>query len=65
MDGIWRGTVTSSTPEGEVTLTQTEREGTMADGTGRLVEGCGYAEDGSLEFNAVDRLRMLWLMSMS
>ena len=53
MDGIWRGTVTSSTPGGEVTLTQTERVGTMADGTVRLVEGRGFVEDGSLEFNAV------------
>lgn len=53
MDGVWRGTVTSTTPVGEVTLTQTERVGTMAHGTVRLVEGRGFAEDGALEFNAV------------
>ena len=53
MDGTWSGTVTSATPAGKMTLLQTERVGTMAGGTVRLVEGRGYAENGSLEFNAV------------
>ena len=53
MDGTWLGEVSSRTPEGEITLTQTERVGTMANGTVRLIEGRGYTEDGQLEFNAV------------
>lgn len=53
MDGEWRGTVSSTGPMGEVELTQTERAGTMAGGVVRIVEGRGYAADGSLEFNAV------------
>lgn len=53
MDGEWRGTVTSTGPMGETELTQTERVGTMASGVVRIVEGRGYAEDGTLEFNAV------------
>ncbi|MEM6476444.1 MAG: DUF1579 domain-containing protein [Pseudomonadota bacterium] len=53
MDGEWRGTVTTTTPMGEITLTQTERVGTLAGGAVRMIEGRGYAEDGSLAFNAV------------
>ncbi len=53
MDGEWRGTVTSTGPMGEVALTQTERVGTMANRAARMIEGRGYAADGSLEFNAV------------
>ena len=52
-DGVWRGTAWSQTPQGEITLTQTERIGTMSDGTVRIIEGRGYGEDGELLFNAV------------
>ena len=52
MDGTWQGTVTSQTPQGEITLTQTERVGTISNGTVRMIEGRGYAEGGELEFNA-------------
>lgn len=52
MDGVWRGTVTSSGPEGDIALVQTERIGTMAGGTVRIIEGRGYHRDGSLAFNA-------------
>ena len=53
MDGEWRGTVTSTGPMGEIDLTQTERVGTIAGGVARMIEGRGYAEDGTLMFNAV------------
>lgn len=53
MDGNWEGTVTMVTPEAEKSLTQTERAGTMIDGTARIVEGRGYDENGALVFNAV------------
>jgi len=53
MDGTWQGSVTTRTPEGEITLTQTERVGTIANGTVRLIEGRGYSQQGELEFNAV------------
>lgn len=52
MDGVWRGTVTSATPEGTIALVQTERVGTMAGGTMRVIEGRGYGADGTLAFNA-------------
>ena len=52
MDGVWRGTVTSATPEGTIALVQTERVGTMAGGTMRVIEGRGYGADGALAFNA-------------
>lgn len=52
MDGVWRGTVTSASPEGTIELVQTERVGTMAGGTMRVIEGRGYGADGTLEFNA-------------
>ena len=52
MDGTWEGTVTSRTPEGEITLIQTERVGTISNGTIRMIEGRGYTDEGELEFNA-------------
>lgn len=52
MDGVWRGTVTSATPEGTIALVQTERVGTIAGGTMRVIEGRGYGADGTLAFNA-------------
>jgi len=53
MDGTWQGTVSTNTPDGEIDLIQTERVGTIAGGTARLVEGRGYTEDGELAFNAI------------
>ncbi len=52
MDGVWRGTVTSASPQGTIELVQTERVGTMAGGTMRVIEGRGYGADGALAFNA-------------
>ncbi len=53
LDGTWQGTVKSRTPQGEIELVQTERVGTMSNGTVRMIEGRGYTEEGELEFNAV------------
>lgn len=53
MDGQWRGTVRMQQRDGsELTLVQTERVGTLLDGTVRLVEGAGHAADGSRPFQA-------------
>ncbi|HMB52159.1 MAG TPA: DUF1579 domain-containing protein [Thermoanaerobaculia bacterium] len=53
LDGEWRGTAWTLTPSGEKELlTQTERVGSFAEGTVKLIEGRGYAQDGSLAFNA-------------
>ncbi|WP_269533451.1 DUF1579 domain-containing protein [Chitinimonas sp. BJYL2] len=53
MDGEWRGTAWTLLPNGEKhTLTQTERVGTLLDGTIRLVEGRGYTAEGTTAFNA-------------
>ncbi len=53
MDGEWRGTAVISSPAGRTTLTQTERVGTTLGGSIRVVEGRGYAADGSTRFNAM------------
>lgn len=52
IQGHWRGTAKVRTPEGETTLVQTERVGPMLGNTIAVIEGRGYAEDGSLPFNA-------------
>lgn len=52
MDGEWRGTAVINGPGGRVTLTQTERVGPHLGGSVRLVEGRGYAADGTTQFNA-------------
>lgn len=53
LDGEWRGTAWTLTPAGEKhTLTQTERVGTMLDGSVRVIEGRGYEADGRVAFNA-------------
>ena len=52
-DGIWRGSATVTLPDGKtLQLTQTERVGSMLDGTLKVIEGRGYLPDGSLSFNA-------------
>jgi hypothetical protein len=53
LDGEWRGTATINSPQGRQTLTQTERVGPMLGGSIRVIEGRGYAADGSTAFNAM------------
>lgn len=53
MDGVWRGPAWSLTPQGRQEMVQTERIGPMLDGAIRVMEGRGYAPDGSVRFNAV------------
>lgn len=52
MDGTWRGPATTTTPDGEYRVTQTERVGPMLDSTIRVIEGKGYNPDGKVGFNA-------------
>lgn len=52
-DGVWRGPARVVLAGGkEVEILQTERAGTFLGGTLRLIEGRGYAPDGTLQFNA-------------
>ena len=54
MDGEWRGEAVVHHPgEEPVTLTQTERVGPMLGGSIKVIEGRGYAVDGSTQFNAM------------
>ncbi|MEJ6790083.1 DUF1579 domain-containing protein [Brevundimonas sp. BR2-1] len=53
LDGEWRGTATIHGPGGTMELTQTERVGPMLGGSVRVIEGRGYAADGSTQFNAM------------
>lgn len=54
MDGEWRGQATIHSPGREpVVLTQTERVGPMLGGSVWVIEGRGYAIDGSTQFNAM------------
>lgn len=54
MDGEWRGEAVVHGPGGEsMTLTQTERVGSMLGGSIKVIEGRGYAADGSTQFNAM------------
>ena len=53
LDGEWRGQATIHGPDGAVTLIQTERVGSMLGGSIKVIEGRGYAADGSTEFNAM------------
>jgi len=52
MDGVWRGPAWSLTPAGRQEMLQTERIGPMLGGAIRVMEGRGYAADGSVRFNA-------------
>jgi hypothetical protein len=53
MRGVWAGPATGSGPGGErYRVTQTERVGPMLGGDILVIEGRGYAEDGSTGFNA-------------
>ena len=53
MDGIWRGSAWTITPNGRHEITQTERIGTFLGGSVRMVEGRGYNADGTVGFNAL------------
>jgi len=52
MDGVWRGPAWALTPEGRREMVQTERIGPMLGGAIRVMEGRGYAADGTVAFNA-------------
>ena len=43
MDGEWRGEAVVHGPTGTMTLTQTERVGSMLGGSIKIIEGRGYA----------------------
>ena len=52
-NGTWRGPATATLGDGRrVELTQTERVGGFLGGSLKLIEGKGYAADGSVVFNA-------------
>jgi hypothetical protein len=54
MDGVWRGTATTTLPSGDKhVVTQTERIGAFLDGSVKIIEGRGYRADGSVGFNAL------------
>ena len=52
MDGVWRGPAWSLTPQGRREMVQSERIGPMLGGAIKVMEGRGYAADGSVGFNA-------------
>lgn len=52
MDGVWRGPAWILTQAGRQEMVQTERIGPMLGGAIRVMEGRGYAADGSVRFNA-------------
>jgi hypothetical protein len=53
LDGEWRGASKTLRKTGWVPMVQTERTGTMLDGTVRVIEVRGYETDGRLSFNAL------------
>lgn len=53
MDGEWRGEAVVTGPGGRMVLTQTERIGSLLGGSVKVIEGRGYAADGSTQFNAL------------
>lgn len=53
LDGTWRGSARLYLPGGAVKeLTQTERVGSLLEGSIKLIEGRSYNADGRTEFNA-------------
>ena len=53
MDGVWRGTASTTLPSGEKhAIVQTERIGPFLDGSVKVIEGRGYDADGKVSFNA-------------
>lgn len=53
LDGEWRGQAIVHSADGVETLTQTERVGSLLGGSIKVIEGRGYAADGSTVFNAM------------
>ena len=53
LDGEWRGQAIVHGADGVETLTQTERVGSLLGGSIKVIEGRGYAADGSTVFNAM------------
>ena len=53
LDGEWRGEAVIMGPGGRETLVQTERVGSLLGGSVKVIEGRGYAADGSTQFNAL------------
>lgn len=54
VSGVWRGQAKSLRADGSWhEITQTERMGSMLDGSLKVIEGRGYEADGSLSFNAM------------
>jgi hypothetical protein len=54
LDGTWRGSAVISVATGQkLTLTQTERVGSMLGGSIKIIEGRGYDASGSTVFHAV------------
>lgn len=53
LDGEWRGEAVIVGPAGRETLVQTERVGSLLGGSVKVIEGRGYAADGSTQFNAL------------
>lgn len=52
IDGTWRGEAVQRMQGGEHRVTQTERAGSLLDGSIKLIEGRGYNPDGTTGFNA-------------
>lgn len=52
MDGEWVGPAKATQPTGVYEMTQTERVGSLLDGTVKLIEGRGYDARGATLFNA-------------
>jgi hypothetical protein len=53
MRGVWRGPASGTSPDGKpYSVTQTERMGPMLGGDIIVIEGRGYAPDGTTGFNA-------------
>jgi hypothetical protein len=53
LDGEWRGASKTQRKTGSTPMVQTERVGTLLDGTVRVIEVRGYETDGRLSFNAL------------
>jgi hypothetical protein len=53
LDGEWRGSSKVLRKDGWAPMVQTERVGTMLDGTVRMIEAKGYESDGRLSFDVL------------
>jgi len=54
MDGEWRGTASTTLPDGSKhSITQTERIAPFLEGSVKVIEGRGHEADGRISFNAL------------